>query len=145
MSTRTRAEKPRPDLEDPWYRPFWEGTRSRRLLLQHCNQCGYVRWPPAPICPECLSRDGEWRDTATDGAVYSVAVYEHCYNQAFRDDIPYNVVLVELDAGPRMMSNLVGVPNEDVTVGMRVSGEFDQVDDDLTLLRFHPVDQRRSG
>jgi uncharacterized OB-fold protein len=130
--------KPLPDVHDPLYEPYWRGTREERLVLQVCETCGYVRWPPSPLCPECLTDGGAWRAQPTEGTVYSVAIYEHCYHEAFRDDLPYNIAMVELDAGPRVMTNIVGVANEDIAIGMRVAAEFAAVTDEVTLLKFRP-------
>jgi uncharacterized OB-fold protein len=131
--------KPLPDVHDPLYEPYWHGTKDEQLVLQVCDACGYVRWPPSPLCPECLADGGTWRPLPLEGTVYSVAVYEHCYHEAFRDDLPYNIAMVELDAGPRVMTNIVGIDNEDITIGMRVVAAFTPVTDEVTLLKFRPL------
>ncbi|MBT4428497.1 MAG: OB-fold domain-containing protein, partial [Rhodospirillaceae bacterium] len=58
---------------------------------------------------------------------------------AFRDDLPYNAAQIELEEGPRLTANLVGVDNEKISVGMQVEVTFDDVTADVTLLRFQPL------
>jgi uncharacterized OB-fold protein len=98
-----------------------------------------VRWPPGPLCPECLSERATWQPVTPTGRIYSFAIYEHCYHEAFRPDIPYNVAMVELDDGPRLMTNLVGIRNEDIAIGAPVVAVFEPVTDEVTLVKFRPV------
>lgn len=121
--------------------PFWEAAREQRLRLQRCDTCGYVRWPPAATCPECLAQGGTWTDLAPHGTVWSYCVYDHCYDEAFRDAIPYVVALVELDDGPRIISNVLAPPDA-VEVGMAVEAAFVPAGEDAALLRFRPIAER---
>jgi len=118
--------------------PFWEAARERRLRLQRCDACGYVRWPPAADCPECLAEGGTWTDLAPHGTVWSYCVYEHCYDEAFRDAPPYVVALVELDEGPVMMTNLVGADVGVDPIGTRVAVRFTEFAGGLVLPLFAP-------
>ena len=138
MSAADRPAKPLPDVTDPWYGPYWEGTRAGQLRFQHCDDCGYIRWPPGPLCPECLSGRAGWRPVRPTGRIYSFGVYEHCYNEAFRADLPYNVALVCLDDGPRLMTNIVGIANDEIGIDMPVTAVFEPVTDQVTLVKFRP-------
>jgi uncharacterized OB-fold protein len=124
--------KPLPDVDDPIAAPLWAAARAHRFVLQACGCCGYVPWPPARVCPECLSADLHWRPASRSGAVWSSAVYHRALHPAFRDDVPYTVVAVRLDAGPLMIGRIDREP----PVGERVEIDFDDVTDDVTLLRF---------
>ncbi|MQA94576.1 MAG: hypothetical protein GEV11_07940 [Streptosporangiales bacterium] len=106
--------------------------------MQKCDACGHIRYPIGRICPECLAPGGTWTGLSGRGEVLSRIVFHQVYNKAFADDVPYNVVLVQLDEGPRMFSNVVGVPNEDVRVGMRVRLHCDPVTAEVTIPRFVP-------
>lgn len=132
-------EKPLPELDDQ-NRPFWEAARNGRLSLQKCRGCGHVRYPVAHVCPECLSYEADWTDVSGKGEVYSYIVFHQRYNQAFEGDLPYNVALIQLDEGPRMISNVTGVPNDAVKVGDRVKVTFDPVTDDISIPRFTPAE-----
>ncbi|MEU6641940.1 Zn-ribbon domain-containing OB-fold protein [Saccharomonospora sp. NPDC046836] len=130
--------KPLPEIGEV-NRRFWEATREGRLELQRCTDCGHLRFPINDICPECLSRAHTWQPLSGDGEVFSYVVFHQVYNKAFVDDVPYNVALIQLDEGPRMFSNIVGTPNEQVSVGDRVRVVFDPVTDTVTLPRFELV------
>ena len=107
---------------DPTFRAE---AAAGRLSFQRCAACGYRRWPAAGLCPECWSPDAEWEAVEQGGSVWSFGVYDRAFDPAFEAKLPYVVALVQLDAGPRMISNVVGVAPEDMTVGMRVAAVFD--------------------
>lgn len=130
--------KPLPDLTSD-NRPFWDACREGRLSMQRCSHCGHIRYPVAPLCPQCLSEHTEWLTMNGGGEVMARLVFHHVYHKAFAAEVPYNVVLVQLDEGPRMFSNVVGVPNEQVQVGMRVRATFDPVTPEVTIPRFRPA------
>ena len=134
----TEYEKPLPTLNED-NRPFWEACRENRLAMQKCGACGHIRYPIQAVCPECLSGQAEWVTLTGRGAVLSRLVFHQVYSKAFANDVPYNVVLVQLDEGPRMFSNVIGVPNDDVKVGMRLVVAFDPVTPEVTIPRFRPA------
>jgi uncharacterized OB-fold protein len=117
---------------------FWAEAADGRLSFQRCADCGYLRWPPATLCPECWSPAAAWEPVATSGAIWSFGVYERAFDPAFEDRVPYIVALVVLDAGPRLIAAVTGVAPEDVTVGMRVSATFEPVSDGVSLVTFGP-------
>jgi uncharacterized OB-fold protein len=131
--------RPLPDLDHPLYGPFWRAAAAGRLSMQRCDACGYVRWPPESLCPECLAPGGSWSDIAGEGTLWSVAVYEHAFHPALREELPYACGLVELDAGPRLITRIVGAPPSDLRVGMRVAAEFVEVADGIRLACFRPA------
>ncbi|HWE34261.1 MAG TPA: OB-fold domain-containing protein [Solirubrobacteraceae bacterium] len=126
-----------PQIDDV-NRPFWDGCRERRLLLQRCTPCSHLRYPISTICPRCLSSSYTWEATGGHGTVYSFAVFRHAYNDAWRDQVPYAVALVELDEGPTMISNIVGTEVENVRVGLPVRVVFEPASDEITVPRFSP-------
>lgn len=134
----TDYAKPLPDVADPNMAPYWEAAKRHELRMQRCDSCGYVRFPPAKHCPECLDENHDWVLLSGRGTIWSFGVYHHLFNRAFADDIPYNVALVQLEEGPRLVTNIVGVENEAIEIGMPVEVEFDDVTDEVTLVRFRP-------
>jgi uncharacterized OB-fold protein len=120
-------------------RPFWEATRRHELRLQRCRACDRFRYPPAPVCPQCLAEDAEWTRVSGRGTVSTFVVFHKVYFPAFAADVPYNVVQVELEEGPRLTANLVDVPNDQIRVGMPVEVVFDDVTPEVTLPRFRPA------
>lgn len=127
--------KPLPTLTDE-NRPFWESCRNGRLSLQKCAGCGHLRYPISPYCPECLSPEFAWTPVSGRGTVFSYVVFHQAYHPAFKADLPYNVALVQLQEGPRMYSNIVGTPNDQVRIGDAVEAVFDAVTPEITIPRF---------
>ena len=119
--------------------PFWDACRRHELVLQRCRGCGAFRFPPAVLCPECLSEVAEWRGVSGKGKVFSFVIFRRVYHPAFEADLPYTVALVELEEGPRLISNIVGCPPERVACDMRVEVVFEDVTPEATLPKFRPV------
>jgi uncharacterized OB-fold protein len=130
---------PRP-LPDQDSAPFWAGCREGRLLLQVCPDCRAPRYPPRPMCPACGTIGADWVAASGRGKVYSWVVPHHPVHPALVDAVPYGVVLVELDEGPRMVSNLIDTEPDEIAVDQRVEVVFEKVDDELTLPKFRRVD-----
>jgi uncharacterized OB-fold protein len=128
----------RPGLEDV-DQTFWSEAAAGRLSFQRCADCGYLRWPPGALCPECWSAASAWEAVERGGSIWSFGVYDRAFDAAFEEAVPYVVGLVELDAGPRMIANVVDIAAEDVTVGMRVCAVFEPVTDGLALVTFGPA------
>lgn len=129
--------KPLPSLDDS-NRPFWDAAREGRLVLQACGACGHVRYPISHVCPVCLDERFDWKTMSGRGTVHSTIVFHQVYNPAFAQDVPYNVSLVKLEEGPRMISNVVGVPPSAVKVGDAVQVCFDRVTEEIAIPRFTP-------
>jgi uncharacterized OB-fold protein len=119
--------------------PYWDGLKRRELKMQHCSDCGKLWCPPAPFCPECWSRNFTWRQQSGRGKVNSWVIFHQAYFSSYKDDAPYNVAEVELEEGPRLLTNLVGVTNEDISIGMPVEIVYDDVTDEVTLAKFKPI------
>jgi uncharacterized OB-fold protein len=118
---------------------FWEGCREHELRFQACGHCGHLRWPPAILCPRCLSRDTRLTSASGRGTVYSYAVYHVAFNPAFQADVPYVVALVALEEGPHILSNVVGCDPAEVSCDMAVEVDWDDVSETLTIPRFRPA------
>jgi uncharacterized protein len=116
---------------------FWEGVAAHRLLIQRCLQCGELRHPPRPMCPRCNALDWDSVESSGRGTVYSFVLPRHPRYPGFDD--PHIVVLVELDEGVRLVSNLCGIDPDDVTIGMPIEVFYDTFDDGLVLPQVRPV------
>lgn len=131
-------EKPLPrPTEDS--APFWAAARLSELRMQRCAHCELVRFPPSILCPRCLSDDAEWQRLSGRGTVFSWIIVHQSQHPAFNSDVPYNVAIVELAEGPRLHTNIVGCANQDIHIGMPVEVVFEQVSDDISLVRFRPL------
>ncbi len=87
---------------------YWDGLSRGELRYQSCRHCGH-RWLPArSICPGCLKEETEWRTASGRGTLKSWVVYHVAYHPSFERRVPYNVALVELEEGPRLLTNILG-------------------------------------
>jgi uncharacterized OB-fold protein len=127
--------KPLPDPQHPATAPFWQGTRESRLLVQKCASCGYLRWPPGPACPECLSAGAAWTEVRPSGTLVTYCVYRRAFSPAFADDVPYAVGYVELDDGPRMYGTMAGELDK-LRTGRPVHAVFDPVTPEVSLVHW---------
>ncbi|MDO8212210.1 Zn-ribbon domain-containing OB-fold protein [Conexibacter sp. CPCC 206217] len=130
-----RPVPPLPDVDDALAAPFWAAARERRLALQRCGACGYVAWPPARVCPDCLAQRLRWEAVAQTGEIWSFAVYHRALHPAFAAAVPYAVLAVTLDAGPLMIGAAVDAIDR-LAVGARVRVRFEDVAARVTLVRF---------
>ncbi len=130
--------KPLP-MPGPVSQPFFDALKRHKLLIMRCRSCGTPRLSEHAHCPECWSDDYEWVEASGRGKMYSFVVMHQNLHPGFAQDIPYNVALVDLAEGPRILSNVVGCSNEELAVNMRVEAVFDDVTDNATLLRFQPA------
>lgn len=127
---------PHPDV---YSIPFWEYVKKHEFRMQQCSNCGRIRYPPSPICDECLSEDYDWKELSGQGEIFSFVIFHKAYFKGFEDDMPYNVITVKLDEGPLFISNLKGVKNEDIKIGSRVRVVFEDVTDEYALPKFELI------
>lgn len=130
--------KPRPRI-DPVSQGFWDAARESRLTVQHCEDCDDRHYPGSPVCPNCLSSNQTWAAVSGRGTLLSWVRFHRAYWDSFRDDIPYAVILVGLEEGPLMISNLVGAEPETIAIGAPLEVAFDVVDNELALPKFRPA------
>jgi len=90
----------------PETRHFWEGTASGELRLQRCRGCTEAYFPPQPFCPRCASADVEVVRASGRGSLHTYVI-NHRPAPGF--EAPYVIAVVELEEGPRLLTNLVGV------------------------------------
>jgi len=136
----SEAPKKKPiQRPSPESTPYWQAAREHRLELPRCNACGKHWFPPSQSCPHCLAADFTWTAVSGVGKVFSFVTYHRVYHPAFAQDVPYVVALVELAEGPRLLTNIVGVPPEAVTCDMPVKVVFDDVEDGVAVPKFAPL------
>lgn len=135
-----KNQKPLPHI-DEMSQPYWEAAKRHELFLQKCQECGNFHYPPGEICSSCLSNKLEWVKASGRGIVYTWTVFHQVYHPAFEKDVPYAVVAVELEEGPRLLTNLVDCKVEAINIGMPVEVVFGDVTEEITLPKFCPVSQ----
>lgn len=128
-------KKPLPQIND-LNAPYWEGAKLKELRLQKCRNCGRFSAEPVRLCMSCGQDAMEWVKASGRGKIWSFGIFHKSYFPSFAEEIPYNVVVVELEEGPRVYSNIVGVPQEEIKMDMPVIAYFDAVTEDVTLVKF---------
>jgi uncharacterized OB-fold protein len=113
----SEATRPAPIVTDD-SAAFWTAASDGRLVAQRCADCGRYRHPPRPMCPACRSLAVDVVDLSGRGTVYSYAVLHHPQHPAF--EFPVVIVLVDLEEGVRVLSNLADAGAADVRIGMPV-------------------------
>ena len=137
------AKRPLPGISDDT-RFFWDGARAGKLLIQRCKGCGELRHPPGPVCPSCHSFEWDTVEASGRGTVYSFVVMH--YPEAPPFDHPNPIVLVELEEGTRLISQIVGIQPGEVRIGQAVQVEFNSFNDgELVLPQFRPVAAAAQG
>jgi uncharacterized protein len=114
--------------------PFWNALRAGRLEFQRCRECSAAWLPPQAQCPNCWKAAWDWEPASGSGRLISWVIYHRAYHPAFIDRLPYNVAVVELKEGPRVLTNIVSGAREftiDAPVELRIEREGD-----LALARF---------
>ena len=121
------ATRPLPRLTEMDTAPFWEATKNNEFRYQQCRNCNTVVWHPRRHCTGCVDGDLEWKTSAGKGTVYSFSVVRQSYHPFFRNLVPYAVAYIDLDEGPRFLTNIVGVedPLQDISIGQKVELEWE--------------------
>ena len=129
--------KPLPEADEA-SKPFWDGAFEGRLILMRCADCREWRLPSRPHCDACLSDKFTWEQASGKGTVRTFGVMHQKYHPGWAAVSPYNVTIVELEEGPRLPTNIVGIENADIRVGMPVVVEFER-HEDVALPKFRPA------
>ena len=131
-----REPKPRPaPVLDSDSEEFWKATTEGRFLVQRCQDCDRFQYYPRARCARCLG-PVECVEASGKGAVYSFTVIHQNFSRAFKHLIPYVVALIDLEEGPRLMTNVVGCEPGDVTIGAPVQVRFESVSDEASIPLF---------
>ena len=119
--------------------PYWDAARRQELVIQRCDGCEHWLFPPRAHCPACGSGRLVWRPVSGRGSVYSFTVAHRPPHPVFAEQCPLTIAIVELEEGPRMMTNISGCEPGQVKVGMSVAVAFEAIDDsDILLPVFTP-------
>ena len=124
---------PAPDADSA---AFWRGLHDGVLLLQHCAACGHVQYYQQAMCRQCGDENLVHRAASGRGKVHSFSVVHRAPGPAFKADLPYAVLLIDLEEGPRMISTYTGGKPDEVTFDMDVVLVCEKISEDVTLPRF---------
>jgi hypothetical protein len=136
----TELKRPLPNPNEPDTHEFWRATKDRQLKYQRCDDCGTIVFYPRHHCTSCLGNNLTWHTASGRGTVYTFSIVRKAEHPFFRTRVPYAVAWIDLDEGPRLLSNVVGALDvtKDLKVGQKVMVEW-EVHDELALPLFKPV------
>ena len=134
-------DRPVPQPITPESKPYWDGLKEGKLMLPRCGACKQAFFYPRVFCPKCHSRDVSWVQATGKGTLHSFGIGHQSFNKAFKMPPPYVLALVQLDEGPRMMTNLINVVADPTAIkcDMPVQVVFHKVTDDVTVPLFEPA------
>lgn len=123
----------------PETQEFWDGARRHELRIQRCRACGRAYFFPRPFCPHCSSHDVEWF-TASGRATLHTYVISQRPAPGFQDWLPYVIAIVQLEEGPRMMSNVIGIEPvpENLPIDLPLEVTWEEQSDTIVLPLFRP-------
>lgn len=104
---------PRPT---PLTQPFWDAVKNGGLAFLRCQACGEAFLPAREECPNCLSPELAWTPASGRAKLISWVVYHRAFHPAFAARTPYTVAVVELEEGPRLISNISDAPDPEALV-----------------------------
>jgi uncharacterized protein len=138
MSEAYTGPTPKPTPETA---PYWEAAKRGVLLIQRCRACDEHYFYPRPLCPHCLSREVEWVEVSGRGLLHTFVV-NHRPARGYPAKGPYVIGIVELEEGPKMMSNIVGVEADPAKLrcDMPVEVVFEPITAEITLPKFRPAE-----
>lgn len=134
-------ERPLPTPLTPEAKPYWDGLKQGKLMVPRCNACGKPFFYPRVACPLCHGRDIGWLEASGRGRLHSFAIAHQSINRAMKVPPPYILAMVQLDEGPRMLTNLVNVPADPAQLRceMPVRVVFAKQTEDVTIPLWEPV------
>jgi uncharacterized OB-fold protein len=116
-----RYDLPTPDLET---QPYWDAARDGKLLIKRCGACGRAHFYPRPFCPHCWSDDVRWEQASGRATLYTYTIVRRNDLPPFPDRVPYVAAVVDLEEGPRMMTNVEGCDDDELEIGMALTVAF---------------------
>jgi len=139
MTQQTEYRKPIP-VPIPETQYFWDKVKEHELWLQRCQDCSKVFFYPRLHCPQCMSENLQWFQASGRGTLYTYMI-NHRPAPGFEEDAPYAIAVVQLQEGPRMMTNIVGIENtpENLVLDMPLEVVFDDVLPEVTIPKWRPA------
>ncbi len=140
MSESRPVTRPLPRTDEPDTAEFWRKTKDKVLGYQHCDDCGTVVFYPRRHCTGCLGANLTWQASAGEGSIYSFSIIRQSYHPFFRTRVPFAVAWIDLDEGPRILSNITGVedPGTQLEIGQRVVVEWEE-HEEVNVPLFRPL------
>lgn len=124
---------------DPETQPYWDAAKEGKLLIRRCNACKRAYFYPRDFCPHCWSEDVSWEEASGRATLYTWSVVRRNDLPPWGERVPYVAAIVDLEEGPRMMTNVEGAELEELAIGMALVVDFRPETDDITAPIFRPA------
>ncbi|MEY2476184.1 MAG: uncharacterized protein QOG87_1499 [Actinomycetota bacterium] len=124
---------------DPETQPYWDAAKEGKLLIRRCNACKRAYFYPRDFCPHCWSEDVSWEQASGRATLYTWSVVRRNDLPPWGERVPYVAAIVDLEEGPRMMTNVEGAELDELAIGMRLVVDFRPETDDITAPIFRPA------
>lgn len=120
--------------------PYWKGGVDGSLHFPQCQSCGYILHPPSAVCPQCHSRDLKFITVSGLGVIRTFTINHHPWIPDV--EVPYVIAIVALEEQEDLciMTNIINIDPDKVTIGMKVRVRFEACEDDIYLPLFEPMD-----
>ena len=132
------AERPLPKHKEFDTADFWAATLDKEFKYQQCDNCEKIIFYPRRTCTGCTDSKLQWKVSKGLGKVYTFSIVRLSYHPFFKQKLPYVVAWIDLDEGPRILSNVVGCDADACKIGMDVKLEWEE-HEDLNIPLFKPV------
>ena len=120
--------------------PYWQAAQRGELMIQHCSSCGAWSFPPRAHCGMCGADGMPWEKVSGTGSIYTFTISHRPPHPVFAEQCPLVIAVVELEEGPRLMTNIVGCEPDELEIGQPVQVDFEPIDDsELKLPVFRPA------
>ena len=103
---------------------FYKSVKERKLMAARCNKCNKVILPPRPMCPNCFSKNLEWKELSKHGKLLTYTVI-HIAPKRFSEWAPYPVGIVKLEEGAQLPGIIKNLPPDKIKIGMELAVDFD--------------------
>jgi uncharacterized protein len=131
--------RPTPEPIEDLNKQFWQRCNEERLCFQQCSSCRKWRHIPRPMCSRCHSMDWQWAPSSGRGKIFSWTVTHAPLHPVFASQVPYAVIIVELDEGVKMFSGLRNLPPDKIEFGLPVEVIFERVTENIAMPYFQPL------
>ena len=135
MSSEMIAERPLPEITE-LTAPFWTAAKARRLEVQRCDDCGEYRFPPEYGCAACSSTSYTWTELSGRAELYTWTAAYPPLLPYFAERAPWPLVVVQLEEGQSLTTNLTGVHLDGYKIGMALQADYEDLTDEITLVVF---------
>jgi uncharacterized OB-fold protein len=144
MTQTMTAARPLPEITG-MTAPFWEAARRHELVIQRCTACAQYRFPPELACFSCGSREATWAPVSGRAVLYTWTLAHPPLLPYFAERAPWPIAAVQLEEGPRLVTNLRDVRPEEYVIGMPLEADFERIDESVTLVVFRRARERAAG